>query len=434
MAGFTTSFGARDPGAQGPNGRYGAVSPGTNASPQTSLGVPGMNRTSTAQRRESTEAEHADANNPHNPPSVQSPSVNRDGTIPPPSAPIATSGATNQANPPGYQDIDYWAQQGIGYGQIFDTNTGQLKPGWRRTDKGYERNAPVSMTGGGGGQGGGQGGGGGTQMPEIGPMADPMWSSFIQANLAPKPLDQTDLPLYTAATTPHFTNPIDPRVSGASNDLMLKILQNPESMPPDIVAMMKESQKESSLSMMDQLMGANNQGAAGRGLQGSGYATAQNFDAKDQAIANITKGYRDIDTTAATTNFQNRLDAGARGDAYMGNQMNMGLGAFGANQSADQFNADQNYLAHGSLKDRVQHNYDTTLDEANLQNQAVGNALQGWSTDIQGNLGRYGVMLDALGLDHNMLMSKLGYGLDLAKFGADQQNINIDRATGVRRG
>lgn len=68
----------------------------------------------------------------------------------------------NQQRRPGYQDIEYWREQGVGEGDIFDTNTGQIKPGWQRTANGYERiaeqrdlNERRTDTGGAGGGGGG---------------------------------------------------------------------------------------------------------------------------------------------------------------------------------------------------------------------------------------------------------------------------------------
>ena len=44
-------------------------------------------------------------------------------------------------NRPGYQDLDYWQSQGVGNDQIFDSATGQLRPGWERFDMGYRRTA-----------------------------------------------------------------------------------------------------------------------------------------------------------------------------------------------------------------------------------------------------------------------------------------------------
>ena len=61
------------------------------------------------------------------------------------------------AAPGGYQSIEWWQQQGTPTIDIFDPMTGQLKPGWTRTAKGYERTgAPAGPAAGstGGPQGG----------------------------------------------------------------------------------------------------------------------------------------------------------------------------------------------------------------------------------------------------------------------------------------
>lgn len=47
----------------------------------------------------------------------------------------------NQQREPAY-GLTYWRDQGVGEGDIFDLATGQVKPGWRRTANGYERDAP----------------------------------------------------------------------------------------------------------------------------------------------------------------------------------------------------------------------------------------------------------------------------------------------------
>lgn len=66
---------------------------------------------------------------------------------------IATSGEAKAYRPAGagstYRDIDYWQKQGVGTDQIFDTTTGQVKPGWARTANGYERTGGTTGTTGG---------------------------------------------------------------------------------------------------------------------------------------------------------------------------------------------------------------------------------------------------------------------------------------------
>lgn len=44
---------------------------------------------------------------------------------------------TEQAPP--YQNLDWWSARGVPQSEMFDLTTGQLKPGWQRTARGYER-------------------------------------------------------------------------------------------------------------------------------------------------------------------------------------------------------------------------------------------------------------------------------------------------------
>jgi hypothetical protein len=57
---------------------------------------------------------------------------------------IRTSGEAKARNngsapTPYYQDTSYWQGQGVKESDMFDLATGQMKPGWSRTAKGYER-------------------------------------------------------------------------------------------------------------------------------------------------------------------------------------------------------------------------------------------------------------------------------------------------------
>jgi hypothetical protein len=75
--------------------------------------------------------------------------------------------------------LGYWAQRGYDENDIFDLNTGQLKPGWSHTAQGYAyAGAPTYGSGGSVGSGGGYGGGGGYQAPERRPLAALNYPSF----------------------------------------------------------------------------------------------------------------------------------------------------------------------------------------------------------------------------------------------------------------
>jgi len=48
-------------------------------------------------------------------------------------------GESGTGNQTPYQNTDWWSQQGVPTTDMFDPNTGQMKPGWQRTGQGYER-------------------------------------------------------------------------------------------------------------------------------------------------------------------------------------------------------------------------------------------------------------------------------------------------------
>ena len=64
-------------------------------------------------------------------------------------SPESRTRAGGQAPPVSYQDTMYWNSQGVTNDQIFDTTTGQLRPGWQRTARGYERTGGAQSGGGG---------------------------------------------------------------------------------------------------------------------------------------------------------------------------------------------------------------------------------------------------------------------------------------------
>lgn len=458
MAGFSTSYGARAPGAQGGHGGYGAQTPGSNAPNPAAAptAVPGLRRQSAAPPSRPS----ARTGRSEGPPTAQTPSVNRDGTIPNPApaggSPWDRYNAKIQA---GYQTYlgrgaseDELRLHHNNNAQGYD-DPGQLNQALgniQNSDEAFAyRNRakissgpaggppppggggpPPAVRGGDSGVTSGGGGGGGWQMPDMGPMADEQWRNFVSQNLAPRALSQEDLPTYGGMTMGAYNDPNDPRIAQAQNSLMLRVLQSPESMDANTVMGMKEQQKESSLSMMDQLTGANAQSAAGRGLAGSGYMGQQNFNAQDAAIANITKSYRDIDQMAAATNMADRYKALGMSDQMQSGITNRGLGGYNANLASTGFNAGERFKEYGSQADKTKFGYQRTLDEANLQNQAVQNALGAWNVDLQENLGRFGAQIDMANSQDGGLFRRLGYGLDLAKFGAGQQNNMIRVAQG----
>lgn len=76
----------------------------------------------------------------YGPGGVQNPAYTGPGATPPATG-TDTTGTTGAGTgaPGSYQNTDWWSARGVPSSEIFDTKTGQLKAGWRRTAKGYER-------------------------------------------------------------------------------------------------------------------------------------------------------------------------------------------------------------------------------------------------------------------------------------------------------
>lgn len=61
-----------------------------------------------------------------------------------PGSPNSNNTTQNTGPQSTYKDLGWWASQGVSPDQIFDTRTGQIKPGWQRTGNGYERGGATS--------------------------------------------------------------------------------------------------------------------------------------------------------------------------------------------------------------------------------------------------------------------------------------------------
>jgi hypothetical protein len=110
--------------------------------------------------------------------------------------------------------------------------------------------------------------------------------------------------------------------------LLMQLLQNPLSMSPDIVNMMKAQNKESALSMTEQLLGQANQSVVGRGLSPfGGQAQSQQRRANEAAIQNILQGNRAIDIQKSQQDRQDMLGVLDAANSVLGGQQGRNLNA-----------------------------------------------------------------------------------------------------------
>lgn len=103
--------------------------------------------------------------------------------------------------------------------------------------------------------------------------------------------------------------------------LMSSILSNPQTMNPNVVAQMKEAQKEQALLMQRQNQSTLDQHAVSRGTLGSGMNQALAGQNLQQALDSILGSNRAIDIQAAQQNRQDELNAAQAGDSWLNAQL-----------------------------------------------------------------------------------------------------------------
>lgn len=185
-------------------------------------------------------------------------------------------------------------------------------------------------------------------------------------------------PEYTKTIFSQFTDPRNQQVQQGRNDLLLKQLQNPESMSQLWQDQMFESQKDQANSFAQQLGLQNQQQTVGRGLQlNGGFAQNQRTDVQNALMNQLLAGRRDIATQAATQNFADRMNVLGAAEAGLTNDVNREGAVFqnllagqqaqaGENQFGAQFGLAGQQAEAGNQRD----NYAAYLSGRDLQDSS----------------------------------------------------------------
>jgi hypothetical protein len=305
---------------------------------------------------------------------------------------------------------------------------------------------------------------------------------------------------YTAGTMPdaysadkfsQFQGPDQSRLEGGQADLAAAILGRPESLTPEVIAGMKNSQKEDALLQAKQQSMRNAASAAARGVAGGGAAEVNDRRMYDAADSQILKSGRDIDLGAANQNFNNRLQSlGAVGDV-LNSQMSRASQGYqntlagqsaqsGANQVAansrldvaraneanrqaaadsglrtSQFDlarqaqqADENFRAFGTRSAAEDKTLQRKLSQFDINKAISGQNLDAYKTNsgnyfsgldalrgdkslaLQGELGRGGLDMDRARLASSDAQFSKNYGLNLLQFLEGQRQANNQTGLG----
>lgn len=211
-------------------------------------------------------------------------------------------------------------------------------------------------------------------------------------------LPQTPLPTYQAAQFAQFQNPLNPQVSGAHNDLMLRVLQSPESMNPLVIAQMQEQQKEAALQMQAQQMGQLSANAAARGVSGDGAVGAVGRRIGDATRSNILQSQRDINIAAAQTNQQDRLNALGAGNSYQSGLMGNAVSGYGALLGGQQAQANDMFRQNQTEADAVNFALQRAMQQEGLYQAQAASQQQAFGQQQQA---------DQFGLNYGLNLSQL---------------------------
>lgn len=276
------------------------------------------------------------------------------------------------------------------------------------------------------------------------------------ATYTPGQLPTTPIPTYNPMQIQPFTP--NTGVNNAQNDLLMRVLESPESLSPLVVAQMKERQKEDALAYERAVGEQLAQSAASRGVLGGGaYGASQRRLAADTNKA-ILAGNRDIDIAAAQTNMADRLNAIAAANAVR----SQGVSDYNAALAGQTAQAAENQAGYRSTVDAVNHALEVALQQEALKRAGAESALNAWNAGnaagldasnqaLQAWLGEMGIDLDReklaeasrqfqqnYGLDlmrvlNDMVMGRANYGLNLATLGQNAQQSMFDWLANIGR-
>lgn len=216
------------------------------------------------------------------------------------------------------------------------------------------------------------------------------------------------LPTYNAAQftqAPNFSSTLQ----APTSDLIQRLLSSEGSMNPAVVAQMKEAQKGSALEMADQLKQQYNTDAASRGVAGGGANLARLGGVDASTMGNISKGYRDTDIAAATTNRADQLNALGASTGFQNQLLNQYLGQNAQNLNVQTANAGEQQKQFQSEQAKAADEYQRYLSEEQLGLQGNDQAFQQWAAQqgIQLTQQNYAMMQDQFNKT---------YGLNVGRF------------------
>lgn len=450
---------------------------------------------------------YADTQGGQQPPTQASTPVQGDGKIPPPAPPApapvpqAPTAQTQQAAAPpapapGPGAVDHSKLPQDYFNNIQSGTPVQGEPGlvWQHTGTGWVKQAAGTAPAGQapapaaapGTNTGPQALGSPLQALNLGNNA---WSTYTGAQHNVNIPQLGELPQsYGGTQIGQFNSPEQQALTAQQNALMSAILGNPETMNPQVVAQMKEQQKEALLMQEKQMGAMAAQRAAAQGRTNGGGLQSLMAQIQGATGDDIISGNRAVDLAALERNRADQMQALGMSNDLMSGQMNratQGYGAQLAGQGAQSdidrnaaqdaiqraiagndaglrssalqlqqsgMNADEGFRQYQSEFAGQQADQNRILQQFGMNEAQVNSGRADSALALQGELGRGGLSLDQQRLNQQGTQFDQSHGLNILQFlegqrqsdnslglgytqlGANQQGATIDRILQMLRG
>lgn len=195
-------------------------------------------------------------------------------------------------------------------------------------------------------------------------------------------LNQTPIDTYTPGQMSQFNGPNQQGLNSQQNNLVNSILQNPETLNPNVLAQMKGAQKDEALAMQRQLQQGYDQNNAARGTLGGGFAQAQQGQLANNAVNSILTGNRNLDVQAAQTNRADQLNALNASEQIGQGQMGRSTQGYGAQLAGQQAQAGQNFQGFQSRVASQQDAVQRALAQFGINQGVAANRQQNYGQDL----------------------------------------------------
>lgn len=265
------------------------------------------------------------------------------------------------------------------------------------------------------GAGGGPGGGGGGQEPPPG-SGTPEWRAqweYTPGEITFDDLDGFDQPSILQQLGPAL-QPGNTRADAATDDLVMSILQNPESMSPEVVAAMKARSKDELAEMGRMEEDALRNFGFDTGITDSNWLRSEQLAATRERQNALVGKNRDIEIDAAKTNAEDRRNAAGLGMEFSDRRFGQVLASKQEQRQAVQLAADTGLRAAAVRGDRM-----ALREQINAKAAELG--LEADKVALQYTLGLMDDLTKRYGID-------VGKEVDLKKLAEQGRQFNEDLA------